>query len=102
MKANKMIVQNRGNGKGNYKVAAKLQNCPLEQRACLFVLFMGILGGVIGGTSAEIEMRTGADNQRIRFDAVEQRLDGVEKGAYAGMGAATVMSLSAIARRFKR
>ena len=97
-----MIVQNRGKGKGNDKLTAKLQNLPLEQKACLFILVMGILGGVVGGTSAEIEMRAGIGDQRSRFDAAEQRLDGVEKGAYAGMGAATVMSLSAIARRFKR
>ncbi|MBD2259141.1 hypothetical protein [Pseudanabaena sp. FACHB-2040] len=101
MKSNNMIANNGRNGKRSNKPAAKLSNLPVEQKACLFILLMGILGVVVGGTGAEFEMRAEAGDQQFHFDAAQQRLDGAATGAYAGMGAAVAMSLPAIAKRLR-
>jgi hypothetical protein len=39
--------------------------------------------------------------QCLRVDTAQKRLDVIEKGAYAGMGAAFFLSLPALLRRFR-
>jgi hypothetical protein len=97
----KIIVQNNRYGKKNNKLLSKLLSLPVEQKACLFILFMGILGTVVGGINSEIAIRgCNLQDQCLIVDTTKKRIDNIEKEAYAGMGAAVLLSLPALLRRF--
>lgn len=99
---NRIIVKDQRDKKENTKLIAKLLHLPVEQKACLFILFMGVLGGVIGGISAEIEIRgCTLQEQCLIVDTTQKRLDGTGKGAFAGMAAATFSSVPALLKRFR-
>jgi hypothetical protein len=98
----KVIVKNAINAKGTTKLLSTLLKLPVEQKACLFILLMGVLGTVMGGINTEIAIRGCAlQDQCLMVNTAQKRLDVVEKGAYAGMGAAFFLSLPALLRRFR-
>lgn len=99
---NKPVVKDKRNGKENTKLILKLQNLPVGQKACLFILFMGILGAVVGGINAEVEIKGCIpEEQCLLIDTTQKRLDGIGIGAFAGMGAAVLSSLPALLRQFR-
>lgn len=99
--ANKIIANGESKQKENIKLVKKLLHLPVEQKACLFVLFIGILGTVVGGIGAEVEMRRcAADKQCSMVNTPQKSLDGIEKAAFVGMGAAVFSSLPALLKRF--
>ncbi|MBF2049055.1 MAG: hypothetical protein IGS54_17110 [Elainella sp. C42_A2020_010] len=104
MKLNKSksIVKDESNRKENTKLIAKLQKLPVGQKACLFILFMGVLGAVIGGISAEIEIRGCTAEHCPMVDTTQKRLDGIGKGAFVGMGTAVFSSLPALLKGFRQ
>jgi hypothetical protein len=98
----KTIAQVNSNGKKNPKLLSKLLSLPVEQKACLFILFMGVLGTTVGGINTEIAVRGCIlQEQCLRVDTAQKRLDVIEKAAYAGMGAAVLLSLPALLKRFR-
>lgn len=98
----KIIAENNSYTKKNAKLLSKLQSLPVEQKACLFILFMGILGAAVGGINSEISIRRcSSQDQCSIVDTTQKRIDDIEKQAYAGMGAAVLLSIPALLRRFK-
>jgi hypothetical protein len=98
----KTMVKDNSNREKNPKLLSKLLSLPVEQKACLFILFMGVLGTAVGGINTEIAIRGCAlQDQCLMVNTAQKRLDVVEKGAYAGMGAAFFLSLPALLRRFR-
>ncbi len=98
----KSFVKNESNGKENAFLIAKLQNLSVGQKAYLFILFMGVLGAVVGGISAEIEIRGCITEHCLMVDITQKRLDGIGRGAFAGMGAAVFSSLPALLKGFRK
>lgn len=81
---------------------AKLQSLSVEQKACLFILFMGVVGVVMGGLSAELEIRgCTIEPHCLLLDTVQHRLDCIGKGAFWGMGAALAASMPALVKPLK-
>jgi hypothetical protein len=98
----KMIVKDDRNRRKNTKSLSKLLSLPVEQKACLFVLLMGVLGTAAGGINTEIAIKGCIlQEQCVIVDTTQKRLDEIEKAAYAGMGAAVLLSLPALLRRFR-
>jgi hypothetical protein len=98
----KIIAKNNPYPKKNTKLLLKLQSLPVEQKACLFILFMGIFGTVVGGINSEISIRRcHLQSQCSIVDTTKKRIDDTEKQAYAGMGAAVLLSLPALLGRFR-
>ncbi len=86
-----------------YPLIAKLQSLSVWQKACLFTLFMGIAGAAVGGTLAEIEVRScNAEEHCFMLDINQKRIDGIKSGSFAGMSAALFASLPAIIQEFRR
>lgn len=96
------MVKGKSNAK-NFKLTAKLQSLTIEQKACLFILCMGVIGAAIGGISAEIDIRNcNANEQCIIVNMTLKRLEGITQGAFAGMGAAIFSSLPTLFKRFRQ
>jgi hypothetical protein len=95
-------VKDNRNAKKNPKSLAKLLSLPVEQKACLFILCMGVLGTMIGGINTKIAARGCIlQDHCLIVDTTQKQLDVLEQGAYAGMGAAVVLSLPALLRRLR-
>ena len=75
----------------------KLQSLHVEQRAFSFILIMGVLGAVFGAITTDLELQ-GCMKSWDCFlsNPAQQRLEGIEKGAFAGIVTALVLSLPAI------
>jgi hypothetical protein len=98
----KITVKDNRRTKKNPKLLSTLLSLPVEQKACLFILLMGVVGTVVGGINTEIAVRgCMLQDQCLVVDTTQKRLDVIEKGAYAGMGAAVVLSLPALLRRLR-
>jgi hypothetical protein len=98
----KTIVKDNSNAKKNPKLLSRLMSLPIEQKACLFILLMGVLGTVIGGINTEVAVRgCTLQKQCLVVDTAQKRLDAFEQGAYAGMSAAFFLSLPALLTRFR-
>lgn len=99
---NRIIVKDKRDNKKNTKLIAKLLHLPVGQKACLLILFMGVLGALIGRISAEMEIRgCTPQEQCLIVDTTQKRLDGTGKGAFAGIGTAVFSSLPALLERLR-
>lgn len=99
----KIIVKNKSNKQENIKLIAKLMHLSVGQKAGLFIMFMGVLGAVIGKINAEVEIRgCTSPEQCFMADTAQTRLDGIGKGGFAGMGTAVFASLPALQKRLRQ
>ena len=98
----KVSVKNKSSRKVNVKLIKRLLTLPTGQKACVLILLMGILGAVVGGISAEIEIRRCfLTEQCFIKDTAQKRLDSIGEGAFAGMGAAIFASLPVLLRSLR-
>lgn len=89
--------QQRSSTQAPTALRSKLQSLKVEHRAYLFVLMMGVLGAAFGGVTTEVELQGCLQSgECFLVNTMQQRFKGIEKGAFAGMGAAVLLSLPAV------
>ena len=77
----------------------RIRALPIEQRAIAFILILGVLGAILGGVTTDVELRNCFQSWDCSaINPSEQRMNGIKTGAYAGIGAALILSLPAIYR----
>lgn len=78
----------------------RVQKVPVEQRSLAFVITLGLLGAIFGGIIADIELYSCSKTWScIALQPNQQRQASIKAGAFAGIGAAAVLSFPAVFRR---
>lgn len=94
---NKITNKNKSNDREHTQVITKLKSLSVDQRACFYILIMGVIGTIVGGINAEVKLKKcpGLDNC-LTLNLDDQQISEIGIGALAGMGAATFLSLPAL------
>lgn len=95
----KVTACSHRNGKKIVKSPLKT-SLPLELKACLFILCMGALGTLMGGVrTIAASKECHLQDRCFTFNTAQERLNAVERDAFAGMGAAFFLSLPALLKQ---